>query len=333
MTSSGKVRVGIVGCGGIARAHLSGYRIADDTEVVAVYDVSRQAAQALAEVTGARVAVSPGEMAQVDALDAVSVCTPPASHFDVCRPFLAARVPVLCEKPLEADARTAAKLAAAVKASRSIFMTAYCHRFHPAIIELKRLIDAGTLGKPLFFRNIFGGYFELKGNHRARPELSGGGSVIDNCSHAVDLYRFLVGEPVAVQAMAGNIMQRAAVEDFGMLQLEGRASVFGEITASYSLKVCGNWVEWYGTLGTGIVSYWNAGQPDLVYKLADSQDWVTVDCSEHPDRFMAEVAHFLDCVRTKKKPAVTVHDGLCASRIIDAAYASASKGKRVVIDR
>ncbi|MCL5998958.1 MAG: Gfo/Idh/MocA family oxidoreductase [Chloroflexi bacterium] len=329
--TSNQLRIGIVGCGGIARAHLASYQHTGDAQVVAVYDVSAKAARALAAETGARITASPAEMAKLDDLSAVSICTPPASHYEVCKPFLAAQVPVLCEKPLEVSARLAAKLAQAVASSGGLFMTAYCHRFHPAIVELKKLIDAGTLGKPLFFRNIFGGYFELKGNHRAKPELSGGGCVVDNCSHSVDLFRFLVGEPTAVQAVAGNILQRSAVEDFGALHLESRGKAFGEITSSYSLKVCGNWVEWYGTLGSAIVSYWNAGQPDLVYRLAGAQDWVVVDCSQHPDRFTAEVSHFLDCVRTGKKPAITVNDGLRASLTIDAAYRSIATGRKVTI--
>ncbi len=325
--TTGRLRVGIVGCGGIARAHLAGYNSAANADVVYVYDVSRKAAQQFAAECGAQVAASPEDMAGAG-LDAVSVCTPPATHLQVCKPFLGAGVPVLCEKPLEADARTAARLEVAVRARGTPFMTAYCHRFHPAIVELKALIDAGRLGKPLFFRNIFGGYFELKGNHRARPALSGGGSVIDNCSHSVDLFRHLAGEPTEVQATTGNVLQRAAVEDFGVLLLGVRGKVFGEITSSYSLKVCGNWVEWYGTLGTALVSYWNPGQPDLVYRLAGESEWTIVDCSAHPDRFSAEVAHFLDCVQTGARPLVTAADGYRASRVIDAAYRSAKTGRR-----
>ena len=327
---TGQLRIGIVGCGGIARAHLAGYRHSGGVDIVSVYDVSRKAARQFAGECGAQVAASPEDMAQAG-LDAVSICTPPAFHLPVCKPFLSAGIPILCEKPLEASLRSAARLQTAVQDSQTLFMTAYCHRFHPAIVELKALIDAGKLGKPLFFRNIFGGYFELKGNHRAKPALSGGGCVVDNCSHAVDLFRFLVGEPTEVQAFTGNVLQRAAVEDLGMVHLSVGGKVFGEITSSYSLKVCGNWVEWYGTLGTAMVSYWNDNQPDLVYKLAGEKEWTIVDCSAHPDRFDAEVAHFLDCVQTGSQPLITVVDGYRASRVIDAAYQSAAKGKRAAI--
>ncbi len=324
-----KLRVGIVGCGGIARAHLAGYRNASGVEIVSAYDVVAPAAGAFAAEAGARVAESIEEMVRLDKLDAVSICTPPAVHLVNSLPFLEAKIPVLCEKPLELNARTAAKLATAVRRSRTLFMTAFCHRFHPAIIELKKLIDAGALGKPVLFRNIFGGYIDMKHNHRAKPELSGGGVIVDNGSHSVDLFRFLVGEPTAVQATAGKVVQKLPIEDFGVITLERNGKAFGEILSSYSLKVCGNWVEWYGTQGTALVSYWNDGQPDLVYKAEGQPSWTPVDCSAHPDRFTGEIAHFVECIRTgRKKPAVSVDDGYRAAVVIQAAYASVAKGKR-----
>ena len=328
-----RLRVGIVGCGGIARAHVGGYRSIPGVDIVSVHDVVAQAAEAMAKDTDARIAKSPQEMADVDDLDAVSICTPPALHLEHSKPFLEAHIPVLCEKPLEANAHAATRLAEAVRRSRTLFMTAFCHRFHPAIIELKKLIDGDVLGKPVLFRNIFGGYLPLKGNHRADPELSGGGVIIDNGSHAVDLFRHLVGEPTSVRAVTGDVMQKLAIEDFGMIVLDRRGKAFGEITSSYSLKVCGNWVEWYGTKGTAMVSYWNAGEPDLKYKVEGQPDWTAVDCTAHPDRFTGEITHFIECVRTgKKKPAISVDDGYRASAIIQAAYESAAKGKKITLE-
>ena len=331
-----RLRVGIVGCGGIARSHLKAYRNVGDVDIVTVFDVSEQAAEKFAEDASARVARSLDEMVQADNLDAVSVCTPPGVHYENCQPFVSARIPVLCEKPFAADARQAARLAALVKKSRSPFMVAFCHRFHPAVIELKKLIATGKLGKPLLFRNIFTGYVPLKGNHRANPEMSGGGCLIDNGSHSVDLFRFLVGEPTSVQALTGNVAQKLPIEDINVLCLNMNGKALGEITSSYSIPASTNWVEWYGTKGTAVINYWNNGYnntplPDLAYRLADNLEWTIVDCSSYPDRFSGETAHFLDCVRKRKKPVITVDDGLASIRIIQAAYESAKKGKRIAL--
>ncbi len=329
---SREMRVGIVGCGGIARAHADGYKSAGRAKIVMVYDPAHKAAKRLAAETGATAAGSLAEMIKDDHLDAVSICSPPAAHMDNCAPFLKAGIPVLCEKPIEVNAVRAARLAAVARRSGTIFMTAFCHRFHPSIIELKKLIGNGLLGRPLLFRNIFGGYSKLKGNHRTKPEISGGGCLVDHCAHSVDLFRFLVGEPAYAQAFAGNIMQKLRIEDFGMIHLATRGNkAFGEITASYSLKGCGNYVEWYGTKGLAIISYWNASHPDLTYKLEHDKEWTTVDCSRHPGRFAGEISHFLDCAAKRRQPSITADDGLKAARIAHAIYASVARGRRVAV--
>ena len=328
---SKKIRVGIVGCGSIANQHLSAYQNTAKADIVAVYDVVASAGEKFAERSGAQVVQSVEEMVEKYPLDAVSVCTPPAAHLENCLPFLEAGIAILCEKPLEVNAASATRLFAAVKNSKSLFMTAFCHRFHPGIIELKRLVEKGQLGEPLLFRNIFGGYLSLAGNHRTDPQISGGGCLIDHCCHSIDLFRFLVGDPMQAQAVAGNIMQELPIEDFGMIHLSVNRKSFGEITASYSLKVCRSTVEWYGTKGTAIVSYFDSDRPDLAYRLERDNEWSSVDCSGYPDRFTGEIEHFLSCVREQKAPSVTVEDGLKANQIAAAVYKSVVQGRQIEI--
>jgi len=325
-----ELQIGIVGCGGISRAHAQAYKSAG-ARIVLVYDVNRTAADALAKEVGAQVADSLADMAGPKAVDAISICTPPAFHLEHCLPFVQARIPVLCEKPLEISVPRARRLAAAVKKHRSLFMTAYCHRFHPPVIEAKKLIASGALGRPLFFRNMFAGKFVLKGNHRADPKLSGGGCVADNAAHAVDIFRFLVGDVTAVQAQVANVAQKEKVEDFGLLFLKGKKGCLGEIACCYSTPVATNFVEVLCEKGTVTINYWIPGRPDIVYRReGDSADTV-IEVSHAPDRFTAEIAQFLDCVRTGAKPTVTVADGLASAQVIAAAYASAKSGKLIRI--
>jgi predicted dehydrogenase len=232
---------------------------------------------------------------------------------------------------MEATEPAAAALRAEARKARVPFQVAYCHRFHPPILELKKLIDRGVLGEPLLFRIIFAGYMDLKGNHRVNTRLSGGGVIVDNGSHATDLYRFLVGEPARVQASAGTAMQKYPIEDFGLMLLDGPGRAHGEVTLSWSLKVAGNWVEWYGTKGTAYVSYWNAGAPDLCYQVEGGKRTV-VDVPPG-DRFTGEVSHFLDCVRTGKTPSPSAEDGFRTARVVAAAYRSAKEGRRIAVGK
>lgn len=326
MKALSELKIGIVGCGGISRMHTAAYRKAG-ASIVLVYDVNRAAAETLAKETGAQVADSVAAMAASGAIDAVSICTPPAFHLEHCLPFVQARLPILCEKPLEIDVARARRLAAAVKKRRSLFMTAYCHRFHPPILEAKKLLESGKLGRPLFFRNMFAGKFVLKGNHRANPKLSGGGCVADNAAHAVDIFRFLLGDVTAVQAQIANLEQKSAVEDFGVLLLRGKRGCFGEIACSYSTPHAINFVEILCTKGTVTINYWIPGRPDITYRLEGENEERTIDVSQAPDRFTAEIHSFLTAVQTRARPAVTVDDGLASARVIAAAYASAKSGR------
>ena len=330
MSPSKKLRVGIVGCGKIAAAHAREYQGSDKAQIVSVYDTQAEAAQSFAGQYGAQVAPSLREMIADHHLDAVSVCSPPAAHKENCLPFLEAKIPVLCEKPIAPNAETALELADAAYGSGTLFMMAFCHRFHPAVIELKKLIDGGVLGKPLLFRNIFGGFSNLAGNHRVDPALSGGGCLIDHCCHSLDLFRFLVGDPTHAQALAGNIVQDVAIEDFGLIHLSMNDKTFGEITASYSLKSCANNVQWYGTEGAAIVGY-DADHPDLTYKLGGQDSWTTVDCTAHPGRFGGEIEHFMACIAEGATPSITASDGLKASRIVAAVYESVAQGRKVEV--
>ncbi len=327
-----RIRAGIVGCGGIARAHLAAYQADGAADVVAVHDAHAPAAEALAALCGASVAAHPSDLAANYALDVVSVCSPPTTHLAVSTPFIEARVAVLCEKPLEGNVASAAALAGLVRRHSATFMPAFCHRFHPAIIELKKLIESGVLGEPVLFRNIFGGYVPLAGNHRADPALSGGGALLDNGCHSIDLYRCLMGEPSDVQAISAHVLQDLPVEDFGMFHLMADGARLGQIISSYSLKGSASTLEWYGSAGCASVNYFSPNLPDLSYRVEGNSKEVVVDCSALPDRFTAEVSHFLECVRTGQPLALTVEDGLRANQIVAALYASARSGKRAAFD-
>ncbi len=326
-----RMRIGIVGCGGIANAHVAGYA-ANGAKLVAVFDVAQAAAEAMAAKTGAIAAASMEAMIDLQ-LDAVSICTPPAVHLENCRPFLEAGIPVLCEKPLEVDAGQAQALCRlAERHDETPFMTAFCHRFHPPVIALKKLIDDGVLGEPQLFRNFFGGWGNMTTNHRANRALSGGGCLVDHGCHSMDLFRHLVGDPTHAQAVTANIAQEMNIEDFGIMLLSMGEAAFGEITCTYSLRVTQNAVEWYGTKGTAIISYFDPTHPDLCYRLADSREWITVDCTGKPDRFTAEIAHFLGCVEGDEEPSVSARDGLKANLIAEAVYRSAREGRQAAIN-
>lgn len=322
------LKIGIIGCGGIANLHLNAYTQTEHCDVTWVYDVRESAAADLAHNAGARVAPSIAWMAENAGLDAVSVCTPPGTHLDACLPLLEAGIPVLCEKPLAATIEQAEQLAQAVERRRAMFMVAYCHRFHPPIVKLKELIGTGALGTPVFYLCTFSAKIDLTGNHRASQALSGGGCLMDNGAHAIDLLRHLFGEPTDIHALASNILQDMEVEDLAAAQIQVGKAV-GQIINTYSAPSAVNRLEWTGSGGTAVVNYFQSDDaPDLVYRLEGQPGWTEVGCAGLPDRFVAQVQYFVDCVRTGKQPAPSAQDGLRTSQLIAQAYASAAHAVR-----
>lgn len=330
--STQELRVGIVGCGNISREHVKGYQRDGNVRIVKIFDVHRASAEKMAQAVGAEVAESLEEMAQPGELDAVSICTPPGSHLESCLPFLRAGIPILCEKPFEKNLDAALQLEEEIRNSSSLFMIAFCHRFNPYVREARRLLteEADLLGRPIFFRNLFGGYLPVAG-HRADANVSGGGVLIDNCSHSLDLFRFLMGEVDVVQAQVRNLDQQVAVEDFASIDVTGRGGFSGQIASSYSLPVAYNSIEIYCSKTTIVINYGVPDRPNLMLHIPTEVQARAVEVDESFDQFSGEISYFLDCVRTGATPTPGIDDAVASAHLIDAAYRSATEGRIIAV--
>ncbi|HYE04036.1 MAG TPA: Gfo/Idh/MocA family oxidoreductase [Planctomycetota bacterium] len=314
-------RIGIAGCGGIARTHLAAY-LAAGARVVRVYDPVPAAAERFAAECGAK-AVASIEALAAPGIDAASVCSPPGAHPAACLALLAAGIPTLVEKPLAADLAGARTVADAARAARAPLMVGFCHRHHGPVIELARLIASGELGAPVYLRIVFAGPLQLAGGHRADPAIAGGGCVADNGTHAVDLFRHLVGDIAEVRGLIANVVQQAAVEDVGVIALRATSGALGEITTTFSGAFPAARLELSCTGGAATIGWWDEDLPPLRFRRAGEKAWTIVDCAAHPDRFTTQIARFLACVASGERPSPSAEDGLATATAIAAAYASA----------
>ena len=319
--SSG-LRIGIVGCGGIGKTHLQAYR-ANGVRPVALAEANPDALAAARAEYGGQPFTDYREMFASTSLDAVSVCTPPAVHRQVAEAALAAGAAVLCEKPLAPTVEECESMAAAAERAGRLLSVGFCHRFQPHIEQLRDMAAGGALGTILMFRNRFAGHLPgVEHTWFSRPEVAGGGVMFDTCVHSVDLFRYFVGEPEQVQAIAAATASELGpaleVEDSAIITLRTARGVLGVIEASWRTPP-GEWnVTLYGTAGTATVDY---GANELRVQLAAVSAWHVVGVPPG-NRFEREIAHFLDCVRGAATPRVTARDGVAATRILAAAYAS-----------
>lgn len=192
-------QIAIVGGGGISKAHIAaakatGGRIA----VAAVVDPDEAARAAAAENAGAAPFATFDQFLAsplAGSVKGVVICTPPSVRIDIVRAALDRGLAVLMEKPIAhtlTDARVLADLAA--KHAEVVSAVGYCHRFTPAMIEVKRRVAAGEIGQPTRFENTFAGSLErLRGHWMSDPRVSGGGSFMDTGCHSLDLFLYLLG--------------------------------------------------------------------------------------------------------------------------------------------
>jgi predicted dehydrogenase len=313
-----QIRIGIIGCGNIARSHVDGYQ-KSGAPITAVTDIRPDAAEALArDLPGARVFPDHTSLLDAGVVDAVSICSPPDGHEAAALHALGRGVHVLCEKPLAHTLDAGRRMAAAAAQSRALFMTAFRHRFLPAIRKLKELIDAGRVGEVVLVHNCFCGPAEQLGKlWFGRKAVAGGGTLMDTSSHSVDLFRFLVGEIAGQHAVMHRHLEGTDVEDASILVVRAGTGAVGSLAASW---VAGEGVATIDVMGrNGRLVYDYANGAEVRLKVRGAETWETIPV-EFSWGFPEEIAHFLRAIRGEEKLACTAQDGLRALEVIQSTY-------------
>jgi predicted dehydrogenase len=233
--SSDQYRVGIIGLGRIGAVHVEAWESLGNAHVVAACD-SSETARAAASSKGMDVFSNPAEMLDSMKLDAVSICAPPNQHQPLAEICFEKGVPVLCEKPLAADGESATTLVASAHRHGARFQLATKFRHVPELQMARRLMADGAVGDPLTFRIEFAGPVDMSQRWNSDPAFSGGGVLIDNGSHALDLSRFLFSPIDSVMAVNLKPIQKLQVEDSALLLVSTECGVTGKIMLSWSMK-------------------------------------------------------------------------------------------------
>ena len=314
-------RIGVIGLGSIGRTHITTW-----TDIglspVAVTDAVPAVRDEAASNGTWRVFASGEDLIASGEVDIVSICTPPAFHKDLAIAAIQAGLTVLCEKPLAHTLEDAEAIAAAVKDASGVLHVGFCHRFEPAMVEIRQLIQAGDLGTIITLRNRFAGHMDHPENTWfANASISGGGVLADTTIHSIDMFRFLLGDAVQVRSLASTQASELGpalnVEDTGVILLANKEGALGILEASWRTPP-GEWsVTVYGTKGSVTFDY-ATGTSTRTSTTGE----VTPLNVEPGDRFTAEFQHVADVWRHGGEPKATVADGLAANRILAEAYAN-----------
>ena len=311
------VRFGMVGAGGIAQSYAAAFRDCSVAQLVAVADVRAEAAQAIAQTLNAKSYGSHGEMCDAEQLDAVIVVTPPSTHSDIVTDLLRRKLNVLCEKPLTVDSSTARQLfATADEVDRKLTM-ATKFRFAEDVVRAKALIQSGILGDVILFENAFTARVDMSSRWNSNPAISGGGVLIDNGTHSVDIVRYLLGPITELQVIEGRRVQQLPVEDTVRMFVHTHSGVNASIDLSWSInKEQPNYISVYGSQGTVHV-----GWKESKYRRSQDDAWIVFGQGYNKvQAFKGQIENFARAVKGQDKLLVTPEDAIASVEVIEAAY-------------
>ena len=256
------MRFALVGCGAIAGAHADAIRAAAGADLVGGVDTDPGVRARVSETWGVPVFADTDDLLANAEVDAVCLCTPPASHRSLASRLLRSKVHVLCEKPLATSVEDARAMADVASDTGRILMVSSKFKFVGDLIEARRLIDSGAIGKPLHYEVTFCAQVPLADRWNARPEVAGGGVVMDNGCHAFDVLSLLRHSSVEFVHAAAFTHRTVSpdVEDSAEILLftEDQTPVRVALSWTYFTKDL-DYLTVQGTEGTVRVA-WTGGQ-------------------------------------------------------------------------
>jgi UDP-N-acetyl-2-amino-2-deoxyglucuronate dehydrogenase len=348
--SSPVLKVGIVGCGAISRNHLEAFAAAEGAEVTVVCDIDPDRARRTAAEHGVPDAV--GSVAELLAtgVDIVSVCTPHPTHEEVVLAAAAAGVHVLCEKPIAVDLASAQRMTDACDAAGVRLGVLFQRRFWPAAQEMKEALVPGRLGEPvlgqctvLLHRDPT--YYSAT-PWRGTWDSDGGGVLMTQAIHYIDLLVWMMGEPVEVTGRIATVTHDIEVEDTAVATVAFASGALATVTATTAADTSlGARVQVTASSGAtrAILEYPEGTDgravlraeggtvtttPDYPADLEANADLGTINGALIPHH-TAQVADFVDAVRQGREPAVTGQDATRSLAVLLAVYESSRTGAPV----
>lgn len=266
------------------------------------------------------------EMLRNEKLDGVVISTPSATHHLVAEQVAAAGVAMLIDKPLDISSGNMDRIKVAVTRNEVICGVNYPQRCNPVLRGVKKALDDGLLGKPLicdvrlkWYRDQ--GYYD-RGGWRGTWAMDGGGSLMNQGAHFMDVLCWFMGKPANVMGSFSALDHRIETEDWasGIVEFNNGARASISTTTCVQPKTDSNWIEVHGTKGSVFMK-------DGAVVSSSVPDIERLD----PCPFEHPVEDFIDAVQKRRQPLVSIEQGRWSVDLINAVYNSAREGRRVTV--
>lgn len=340
--------IGIAGAGIIGNVHARALQdLSDVGRVVAVAEPREDAGRELASANDATWYGSLEEMLGDPAVQVVVIATPSGMHPDHAVMAAKAGKHIITEKPMAISPDGLQRMISAVEENDVEMAVIFQNRLSRDIVKAKRAVEAGMIGKPILGNAIVHwkrtqDYYEANGGWRGTWELDGGGSLMNQSIHTIDLVQWIMGGIASVSANIATLSHDIETEDTATASVVFRSGALGTIqgttSASADLPVK---VEVIGTGGRvviekGVLTVWE-GDSELTDDLLADSDKEFVAGWEPDERFGAahqrQLRLILEALQEGETPPVPASEARKAVDIILAIYESAKTGKRVPISR
>jgi predicted dehydrogenase len=225
----------------------------------------------------------------------------------------------MCEKPLATTTSEARRMLAVAASSNAILTMASKFRYVRDVQTARELVASGAIGDVILVENTFASRVDMSGRWNSQPEIAGGGVLIDNGTHSVDLVRYFIGPIAEVMAVEGLRTQGLAVEDTAQLFLKSFEGVRATIDLSWSLNKEREWfLEIYGSQGTVQVG-WGRSR----FRLGDDDDWTELGQGySRQEAMRGQLANFAGAILGEEELLIDCTDAIASVEVIEAAYRS-----------
>jgi len=346
------LRFGLVGAGAISHAHIPALQnLGEKATLVAIADINPQAANTAAERTKTKAYTSLEAMLDDADIDVVSICTPPNVHADQAVASMRAGKHVIVEKPADVDVEATDRILKAAKETGKTATIISQHRFDDSSIAVYDAIQKGQLGKltraaaqvrwwrsPEYFAAV---------PWRGSTAVSGGGALISQSIHTVDLMLWMLGPVAEVFAYWDTLAHESIeVEDSLVAVLKFQSGALGIVEASIAaypglsarLEISGD--RGSAIIDSDILEYFHAAKPgeqtgmygaqgDTNQLTSLAQPAGAQDPNNMSSAHQLQIEDFIDAIQAGTKPKVPLEDSRYAMQVICAMHESARTGKPV----
>jgi UDP-N-acetyl-2-amino-2-deoxyglucuronate dehydrogenase len=337
------MHIGIIGGGNSSETHARAAKAISGVEIAAIYGHNREKTARLSDLYGGRVYDDLHSMLRHKPLEMVLIGSPSGLHAEHGIAAAKQNLHVLVEKPIDVTTTRATELIDTCERAGVKLGVCFQDRFSPQIGDLKRLLETGALGKPILVSGQVKWYrppeYYAGSRWRGTLELDGGGALINQGVHTIDLLLWLMGDVTRIHAMARTALHNIAAEDTLVATFEfanGAVGTFEATTAAY--PGYSRRVELTGSEGTLILEDDRITACDLrsdgellssavADKSSQSTSAVLADSSGH-QRVLED---FLHAIETGGRPRCDGQEGRRSIELVEAIYESARTGEPVMV--